>query len=127
MYCKCRAKEGCSREVCVCVIWGRPPESPERSRGSGRHGRRAGKDKGRDGGGQRNKPLRECVCVRSVCVLPSESAARVGVKRVGVAGWEVVGVGGAVVVTDTFSTDGMETQARGHGMTQTNTHTHGHT
>lgn len=43
-------------------------------------------------------------------MLPSESAARVGVKRVGVAGWEVVGVGGAVVVTDTFSTDGMETQ-----------------
>lgn len=64
-------------------------------------------------------------------VLPSESAAGVGVKRVGVAGWEVVrwevvGVGGAMVVTDTFSTDRMETQTHGNVMTQTNTHTHTH-
>lgn len=64
-------------------------------------------------------------------VLPSESAAGVGVRRVGVAEWEVerwevvrwelVGVGEAVVVTDTFSTDRIVTQTHGDGMTQTNT------
>lgn len=47
--------------------------------------------------------------ISRVCGLPSGSAARLGVKRVGVAGWEVmgwvVGVGGATVVTDTLSTD----------------------
>lgn len=73
-----------------------------------------------------------CVCVSVTCVLPSESAARVGVKRVGVAGrevvrWEVVGVGGAMVVTDTFSTGGMETRAHGNGNTQTHTWTHTNT
>lgn len=42
-------------------------------------------------------------------MLPSGSGAKLGVKRVGVAGWEViswvVGVGGTMVVTDTLSTD----------------------
>ena len=46
---------------------------------------------------------------KGVCVLPSGSGAGLGVRRVGVAGWEVigwvVGVGGTVVVTDTLSTD----------------------
>lgn len=44
-----------------------------------------------------------------MCVLPFGSGAKLGVRRVGVAGWEVigwvVGVGGTVVVTDTLSTD----------------------
>lgn len=42
-------------------------------------------------------------------MLPFGSRARLGVRRVGVVVWEViggvVGVGGTVVVTDTLSTD----------------------
>lgn len=42
-------------------------------------------------------------------MLPSGSGAKLGVRRVGVVEWEViglvVGVGGTVVVTDTLSTD----------------------
>lgn len=55
----------------------------------------------KDGGQQRQN--------NKLCVLPSGSGAKLGVKRVGVAGWEViswvVGVGGTMVVTDTLSTD----------------------
>lgn len=47
---------------------------------------------------------------KGMCVLPSRSGAKLGVRKVGVAGWEViswmvVGVGGTVVVSDTLSTD----------------------
>lgn len=43
-------------------------------------------------------------------MLPSWSGTKLGVRRVGVAGWEVIGwmvegVGGTVVVSDTLSTD----------------------
>lgn len=44
-----------------------------------------------------------------MCVLPFGSGAKRRVRRVGVVGWEViglvVGVGGTVVVSDTLSTD----------------------
>lgn len=59
------------------------------------------------GGARWRQNIKVRVCV---CVLPSGSKAKLGVRRVGVAGWEVigwveVGVGGTMVVTDTLSTD----------------------
>ena len=60
-----------------------------------------GRARKRDGG----RGNRGCVCM-----LPFGSGAKLGVRRVGVAGWEVigwvvVGMGGTVVVSDTLSTD----------------------